>query len=46
MVVIVFRYLFQLRDIQQRGEIIKVEHRIVFTVLAKERHVLAKVHIL
>lgn len=46
MMMVVFRNLFELRYVQQLGEIIEVKHRIVLTVIAKERDVLAEVHIL
>ena len=46
MVVIVVGDLFEFRDIEQLREIIEVEHRVVLAVVAKERHVLAQVHIL
>ena len=46
MVVIVFRNFLELRNVQQLRKIVEVEHRVVLTVLTKERHVLAQVHIL
>lgn len=38
--------LFQLRNIEQPSELVEVEHRLVFAVVAEKRHVLAKIHIL
>lgn len=42
----VFRDLLQLADVEVAGKLLKMEHRIVFAVLAKKGHVLAEVHIL
>ena len=42
---IFFGDLFELRNVQQLRELIEVEHRFVFAVFAKERHVLAEIHI-
>jgi hypothetical protein len=38
--------LVQLADIEQFCEVVKVEHRLVLAVLAKESDIFAKVHIL
>ena len=46
MVVIFVGNFFKFRDIQQRREIVEVEHGVVFAVVAKERDILAEVHIL
>ena len=43
--VMILRDLFELRKIQQPREFVKVKHVLVFAVLAKERHVLAQIHI-
>ena len=42
---IFFGDLFELRNVKQLCEIVKMEHRVVLAVFAKERHVLAKVHV-
>ena len=38
--------LFELRDVEQPGELVEMEHRVVFAVLTKERHVFAEIHVL
>ena len=43
---IFFGDLFELGDIEQPGELIEVEHGVVLTVFAKERHVFAEIHVL
>ena len=42
---IFFGDLFELRNVQQLRELIEVEHRFVLAVFAKERHVLAEIHV-
>jgi len=46
MVVIVFGNFLEFRNVKQFRKIVEVEHRVVLTVLTKERHVLAQIHIL
>lgn len=46
MVVIFVGHLFEFRDIQELREIVKVEHGVVFAVVAIERDILAEIHIL
>ena len=46
MVMISVGYLFQFRNVEQTGEFVEVEHRLVFAVIAEESDVLAEVHIL
>ncbi len=46
MVMILVCYFLQFRYIEQPGEIVEVEHRIVFAVIAEERHIVTKIHIL
>jgi len=38
-------HFVQFCDVEEFGEIVKMEHRLVFAVFAKEGHVLAEVHI-
>ena len=38
--------LIQLADIKQLCKVVKMEHRLVLTVLAKERDILAEIHVL
>ena len=45
MVMVFVSDLFDLREIDQFREIVKVEHRLVVAMLAIERHVFAEVHI-
>ena len=39
------RDLFQFRNVHEPGEVIEVKHVLVLTVFAKERHVLAEIHV-
>ena len=39
-------HFIQFRNIQELREIVKMEHRLVFTVVTKEGDVLAEIHIL
>jgi uncharacterized membrane protein len=43
---IVFGNFAQFAQIQKAGELVKMKHRVVLTMLAKIRHVLAEIHIL
>jgi hypothetical protein len=45
-VVILKRGLVQFAQVEQFGEVIKMEHRLVLAVFAKKRHVLTQVHVL
>jgi hypothetical protein len=42
----VFRDLLQLADVEVAGKLLKMEHRIVFAVFAKESHFVTEIHIL
>ena len=37
--------LFQLAEVHETREVLKVEHRVVLAVLAEERNVLAEIHV-
>jgi hypothetical protein len=45
LVVVFFGDFFQLRNIHEPREVVEVEHVFVLAVFAKERHVLAKIHV-
>lgn len=45
MMVIVFFGFAELRCIEKFREILEVEHRIVFAVLAEERHIVTEPHV-
>ena len=40
-----FGYFFELRYIQQTGEVVEVEHVLVLAMFTEERHVLAEIHV-